>query len=151
MKKGNIKIAAILAGVSLILLTGCGNKAQEAAGVETQTEITAAVTEQAPVEDMQTQTPDPETPDYAYCLHITINPEFRLYLDEQSKVLAEPCGRPAAPVTVPADRPVLAVEEAVWMPRMALPADIAVAPVVIPASSAAAQEVSPAASAMARA
>lgn len=91
MKKGNIKIAAILAGVSLILLTGCGNKAQDAAGVETQTEITAAVTEQAPVEDMQTQTPDPETPDYAYCLHITINPEFRLYLDEQSKVLAVDC------------------------------------------------------------
>ena len=89
MKKGNIKIAALLAGVSLVLLTGCGNKAQKAAGIETQTEVTvAAANEQATVEDMQTQTPDPETPDYAYCLHITINPEFRLYLDEQSKVLA---------------------------------------------------------------
>lgn len=92
MKKGNIKIAAFLAGVSLILMTGCGNKAQEAAGVETQTEITAAATtEQATAESMQTETADPETPDYAYCLHITINPEFRLYLDEQSKVLAVDC------------------------------------------------------------
>ena len=92
MKKGNIKIAALLAGVSLVLMTGCGNKAQEAAGVETQTEITAAATtEQATAESMQTETPDPETPDYAYCLHITINPEFRLYLDEQSKVLAVDC------------------------------------------------------------
>ena len=92
MKKGNIKIAALLAGVSLVLMTGCGNKAQEAAGVETRTEITeAAATEQATAESMQTETADPETPDYAYCLHITINPEFRLYLDEQSKVLAVDC------------------------------------------------------------
>lgn len=92
MKKGNIKIAALLAGVSLVLMTGCGNKAQEAAGVETQTEITAAAaTKQATAESMQTETADQETPDYAYCLHITINPEFRLYLDEQSKVLAVDC------------------------------------------------------------
>lgn len=92
MKKGNVKIAALLAGVSLVLMTGCGNKAQEAAGVETRTEITAAAaTEQATAESMQTETADPETPDYAYCLHITINPEFRLYLDEQSKVLAVDC------------------------------------------------------------
>lgn len=92
MKKGNIKIASLLAAVSLVLVTGCGNKAQEAAGVETQTEITvAAATEQTTAEDMQAETTDPETLDYAYCLHITINPEFRLYLDEQSKVLAVDC------------------------------------------------------------
>ncbi len=56
MKKGNIKIAALLTGVSLVLMTGCGNKAQEAAGVETQTEITvAAPTEQTTAESMQTE------------------------------------------------------------------------------------------------
>ena len=87
-----IKIAALLTGISLLLLSGCGNKAQEAAGVETRTEITeAAATEQATAESMQTETADPETSDYAYCLHITINPEFRLYLDEQSKVVAVAC------------------------------------------------------------
>ena len=30
MKKGNIKSAVLLAVVSLVLVTGCGNKAQEA-------------------------------------------------------------------------------------------------------------------------
>ena len=92
MKKGNIRILAILTGVSLVLMTGCGNKAQEAAGVETQTEIKVeAVTEQATVESIQTETTASETLDYAYCLHITINPEFKLYLDEQSKILAVDC------------------------------------------------------------
>ena len=65
-----IKIAALLTGISLLLLTA--------------TEQTAAAEEQA-------ETTDPETLDYAYRLHIMINPEFRLYLDKQSKVVAVTC------------------------------------------------------------
>ena len=34
-----IKIAALLAGISLLLLSGCGNKAQEAEGSQVQTSL----------------------------------------------------------------------------------------------------------------
>ena len=54
------------------------------ASLTTATEQTAAAEEQA-------ETTDPETLDYAYRLHITINPEFRLYLDKQSKVVVVAC------------------------------------------------------------
>lgn len=83
-----IKIAALLTGISLLLLSGCGNKAQEAEGSQVQTDIAVTATEQTAAAEEQAETVDPETLDYAYRLHITINPEFRLYLDEQSKVVA---------------------------------------------------------------
>ena len=86
-----IKIAALLAGISLLLLSGCGNKAQEAEGSQVQTDIAVTATEQTAAAEEQAETTDPETLDYAYRLHITINPEFRLYLDEQSKVVAVAC------------------------------------------------------------
>lgn len=92
-----IKIAALLTGISLLLLSGCGNKAQEAEGSQVQTDIAVTATEQTAAAEEQaetvdpTETVDPETLDYAYRLHITINPEFKLYLDEQSKVVAVAC------------------------------------------------------------
>ena len=86
-----IKIAALLAGISLLLLSGCGNKAQEAEESQVQTDIAVTATEQTAAAEEQAETADPETLDYAYRLHITINPEFRLYLDEQSKVVAVAC------------------------------------------------------------
>ena len=86
-----IKIAALLTGISLLLLSGCGNKAQEAEEAQVQTDIAVAATEQIAAAEAQAETADPETLDYAYRLHITINPEFRLYLDEQSKVVAVTC------------------------------------------------------------
>ena len=86
-----IKIAALLTGISLLLLSGCGNKAQEAEESQVQTDIAVTATEQTAAAEEQAETVDPETLDYAYRLHITINPEFRLYLDEQSKVVAVAC------------------------------------------------------------
>lgn len=86
-----IRIAALLTGISLLLLSGCGNKAQEAEGSQVQTDIAVTATEQTAAAEEQAETVDPETLDYAYRLHITINPEFRLYLDEQSKVVAVTC------------------------------------------------------------
>lgn len=86
-----IKIAALLTGISLLLLSGCGNKAQEAEGSQVQTDIAVTATEQTAAAEEQAETVDPETLDYAYRLHIMINPEFRLYLDEQSKVVAVAC------------------------------------------------------------
>lgn len=86
-----IKIAALLTGISLLLLSGCGNKAQEAEESQGQTDIAVTATEQTAAAEEQAETVDPETLDYAYRLHITINPEFRLYLDEQSKVVAVTC------------------------------------------------------------
>ena len=86
-----IKIAALLTGISLLLLSGCGNKAQEAEGSQVQTDIAVTATEQTAAAEEQAETIDPETLDYAYRLHITINPKFRLYLDEQSKVVAVAC------------------------------------------------------------
>ena len=86
-----IKIAALLTGISLLLLSGCGNKAQEAEESQVQTDIAVTATEQTAAAEEQAETTDPETLDYAYRLHITINPEFRLYLDEQSKVVAVAC------------------------------------------------------------
>lgn len=86
-----IKIAALLTGISLLLLSGCGNKAQEAEGSQVQTDIAVTATEQTAAAEEEAETVDPETLDYAYRLHITINPEFRLYLDEQSKVVAVTC------------------------------------------------------------
>ena len=85
-----IKIVALLTGISLLLF-GCGNKAQEAEGSQGQTDIAVTATEQTAAAEEQAETVDPETLDYAYRLHITINPEFRLYLDEQSKVVAVTC------------------------------------------------------------
>ena len=86
-----IKIVALLTGISLLLLSGCGNKAQEAEGSQGQTDIAVTATEQTAAAEEQAETVDPETLDYAYRLHITINPEFRLYLDEQSMVVAVTC------------------------------------------------------------
>ena len=86
-----IKIAALLTGISLLLLSGCGNKAQEVEGSQVQTDIAVTATEQTAAAEEQAEITDPETLDYAYRLHITINPEFRLYLDEQSKVVAVAC------------------------------------------------------------
>lgn len=86
-----IKIAALLTGISLLLLSGCGNKAQEAEESQVQTDIAVTAIEQTAAAEEQAETTDPETLDYAYRLHITINPEFRLYLDEQSKVVAVAC------------------------------------------------------------
>ena len=86
-----IKIVALLTGISLLLLSGCGNKAQEAEESQVQTDIAVTATEQTAAAEEQAETVDPETLDYAYRLHITINPEFRLYLDEQSKVVAVAC------------------------------------------------------------
>lgn len=86
-----IRIAALLTGISLLLLSGCGNKAQEAEGSQVQTDIAVTATEQTAAAEEQAETVDPETLDYAYRLHITINPEFRLYLDEQSMVVAVTC------------------------------------------------------------
>ena len=86
-----IKIVALLTGISLLLLSGCGNKAQEAEGSQVQTYIAVTATEQTAAAEEQAEITDPETLDYAYRLHITINPEFRLYLDEQSKVVAVAC------------------------------------------------------------
>ena len=86
-----IKIVALLTGISLLLLSGCGNKAQEAEGSQVQTDIAVTASEQTAAAEEQAETVDPETLDYAYRLHITINPEFRLYLDEQSKVVAVAC------------------------------------------------------------
>ena len=86
-----IKIVALLTGISLLLLSGCGNKAQEAEGSQVQTDIAVTATEQTAAAEEQAETVDPETLDYAYRLHITINPEFRLYLDEQSMVVAVTC------------------------------------------------------------
>ena len=86
-----IKIVALLTGISLLLLSGCGNKAQETEESQVQTDIAVTATEQTAAAEEQAETVDPETLDYAYRLHITINPEFRLYLDEQSKVVAVTC------------------------------------------------------------
>lgn len=86
-----IKIVALLTGISLLLLSGCGNKAQEAEESQVQTDIAVTVTEQTAAAEAQAETADPETLDYAYRLHIMINPEFMLYLDEQSKVVAVAC------------------------------------------------------------
>ncbi len=86
-----IKIAALLTGISLLLLSGCGNKAQEVEGSQVQTDIAVTATEQTAAAEEQAETTDPETLDYAYRLHITINPEFKLYLDKQSKVVAVAC------------------------------------------------------------
>ena len=86
-----IKIVALLTGISLLLLSGCGNKAQEAEESQVQTDIAVTATEQTVAAEEQAETVDPETLDYAYRLHITINPEFKLYLDEQSKVVAVTC------------------------------------------------------------
>lgn len=86
-----IKIAALLTGISLLLLSGCGNKAQEAEESQVQTDIAVTATEQTAAAEEQAETTDPETLDYAYRLHITINPEFELYLDKQSKVVAVAC------------------------------------------------------------
>ena len=86
-----IKIVALLTGISLLLLSGCGNKAQEAEESQVQTDIAVTATEQTAAAEEQAETTDPETLDYAYRLHITINPEFKLYLDEQSKVVAVAC------------------------------------------------------------
>ena len=86
-----IKIVALLTGISLLLLSGCGSKAQEAEGSQVQTDIAVTATEQTAAAEEQAETVDPETLDYAYRLHITINPEFRLYLDEQSMVVAVTC------------------------------------------------------------
>lgn len=86
-----IKIAALLTGISLLLLSSCGNKAQEAEESQVQTDIAVTATEQTAAAEEQAETVDPETLDYAYRLHITINPEFKLYLDEQSKVVAVAC------------------------------------------------------------
>ena len=86
-----IKIAALLTGISLLLLSGCGNKAQEAEESQVQTDIVVTATEQTAAAEEQAETADPETLDYTYRLHIMINPEFRLYLDEQSKVVAVAC------------------------------------------------------------
>ena len=86
-----IKIAALLTGMSLLLLSGCGNKAQEAEESQVQTDIAVTATEQTAAAEEQAETTDPETLDYAYRLHITINPEFRLYLDKQSKVVVVAC------------------------------------------------------------
>ena len=86
-----IKIAALLTGISLLQLSGCGNKAQEAEESQVQTDIAVTATEQTAAAEEQAETVDPETLDYAYRLHITINPEFRLYLDEQSMVVAVTC------------------------------------------------------------
>ena len=86
-----IKIVALLTGISLLLLSGCGNKAQEAEESQVQTDIAVTATEQTAAAEEQAETVDTETLDYAYRLHITINPEFRLYLDEQSKVVAVTC------------------------------------------------------------
>lgn len=86
-----IKIVALLTGISLLLLSGCGNKAQEAEESQVQTDIAVTATEQTAAAEEQAETVDPETLDYAYRLHITINPEFRLYLDEQSMVVAVTC------------------------------------------------------------
>lgn len=41
-----IKIAALLTGMSLLLLSGCGNKAQEAEESQVQTDIAVTATEQ---------------------------------------------------------------------------------------------------------
>ena len=81
-----IKIAALLTGISLLLLSGCGNKAQEVEESQVQTDIAVTATEQTVAAEEQTETTDPETLDYAYRLHITINPEFKLYLDNYSSV-----------------------------------------------------------------
>lgn len=86
-----IKIAALLTGISLLLLSGCSNKAQEAEESQVQTDIAVTATEQTAAAEEQAETTDPETLDYAYRLHITINPEFRLYLDKQSKVVVVAC------------------------------------------------------------
>lgn len=86
-----IKIVALLTGISLLLLSGCGNKAQEAEGSQVQTDIAVTATEQTAAAEEQAETTDPETLDYAYRLHITINPEFKLYLDKQSRVVAVAC------------------------------------------------------------
>ena len=86
-----IKIVALLTGISLLLLSGCGNKAQEAEESQVQTDIAVTATEQTAAAEEQAETVDPETLDYAYRLHITINPEFKLYLDKQSKVVAVTC------------------------------------------------------------
>lgn len=86
-----IKIVALLTGISLLLLSGCGNKAQEAEESQVQTDIAVTATEQTAAAEEQAETVDPETLDYAYRLYITINPEFRLYLDKQSKVVAVAC------------------------------------------------------------
>lgn len=166
-----IKIAALLTGISLLLLSGCGNKAQEAEGSQVQTDIAVTATEQTATAEEQAETVDPETLDYAYRLHITINPEFRVYLDEQSKVVPvtepesarnarvvqhlvsvveDPCGRPAVPVEVVADRPVPDVAAAVWMLPAEPAAGIVEAVVEIPASSAVEAVVSLVVSVMAR-
>ena len=68
-----IKIAALLTGISLLLLSGCGNKAQEAEESQVQTDIAVTATEQTAAAEEQAETVDPETLDYAYRLHITIN------------------------------------------------------------------------------
>ena len=65
-----IKIAALLTGISLLLLSGCGNKAQEAEGSQVQTDIAVTATEQTAAAEEQAETVDPETLDYAYRLHI---------------------------------------------------------------------------------
>ena len=166
-----IKIAALLAGISLLLLSGCGNKAQEAEEAQVQADIAVTATEQTAAAEEQAETTDPETLDYAYRLHITINPEFKLYLDKQSKVVAVACLNQdaedlfsdrdltgmdlekAMPVIIQqavADRPVPDAAAAVWMLPAEPAADIVEAVVEIPASSAAAAVVSLVVSVMAR-
>ena len=166
-----IKIAALLTGISLLLLSGCGNKAQEAEESQVQTDIAVTATEQTAAAEEQAETVDPETLDYAYRLHITINPEFRLYLDEQSMVVAVTCLNQdaedlfsetdltgmdlekAMPVIIQqavADRPVPDVAAAVWMLPAEPAAGIVEEVVEIPASSAVEAVVSLVVSVMAR-
>ena len=59
-----IKIAALLTGMSLLLLSGCGNKAQEAEESQVQTDIAVTATEQTAAAEEQAETTDPETLDY---------------------------------------------------------------------------------------
>lgn len=53
-----IKIAALLMGISLLLLSGCGNKAQEAEGSQVQTDIAVIATEQTAAAEEQAETTD---------------------------------------------------------------------------------------------
>ena len=50
-----IKIAALLTGISLLLLSGCGNKAQKAEGSQVQTDIAVTATEQTAAAEEQAE------------------------------------------------------------------------------------------------
>ena len=50
-----IKIAALLMGISLLLLSGCGNKAQEAEESQVQTDIAVTATEQTAAAEEQSR------------------------------------------------------------------------------------------------